>query len=544
MTLAAPPARARAQARARNALGARSPFAQLAALLRLRHSLLGPVAQRLSLLVLALGALLGPATLLLGAWAAPRLPPEQQSQATELLAGSYLVLLLGLVVAAIAASGGRELFPRQQLVAYPFSPFTDHLGALVLTPLSLAWLLQVLGLSLVTGVAAGVTSSRVAEPAAAGSWWGVLLAGAVTAGWVLAATALAQAAAWTVELVRAHRSGRWWLRGLCVLGVLAVWSTTDEETLVQVLDRTPTALVSGAGLQAAGGTWAPAVLTLLGLCAAAVVLVLVGGWIYVAMTHRPSRDQARQETHHHRPHRLPPPGQWGSDVQSWCRNDWAGVWRSPPLRRGLIVLVVAPVGGGLLARVEPTDLVLLTAVVASGSGLLFGVNAFCLDGEGAPWRESLPIPARTWVVARALVLAELIAGTALLATLAAAVPGAARLDWTSACAALAGLVAMTGQVTARCLRWSMASPHRAELRTIRDSPASPGQMASYSAQLVLATIGLGILLSIAARLNQPLLVLLVVTPSLLLSARSIAASLRRWDDPVVRARVVQAVSRG
>jgi len=544
VTLAAPPVHARAGGRGGSDAGPCSPFAQLAALLRLRHSLLGPVAQRLALLALALVALLGPVTLLLGAWAAPRLPPEQQTQATELLAGSYLILLLGLVVAAIAASGGRELFPRQQLVAYPFSPFTDHLGALVLTPLSLAWLLQVLGLSLVTGVAAGVTSSRVAETQGAGTWVGVLLAGAVTAAWVLVATALAQAAAWTVELVRAQRSGRWWLRALSALGVLVVWSTADGQTLVQVLDRTPTALVSEAGLQAASGTWAPAVLTLLGLCAAAALLVLVGGWIYVALTHRPSRDQARQETYHHRPHRLPPPQLWGSDVRSWCRNDWAGVWRSPPLRRGLIVLVVAPVAGGLLARVEPTDLVLLTAVVASGSGLLFGVNAFCLDGEGAPWRESLPVPARTWVVARALVLAQLVAGTALLATLAAAVPGAARLDWPSACAALAGLVAMTGQVTARCLRWSMASPHRAELRTIRDSPASPGQMASYSAQLVLATIGLGILLSIAARLNQPLLVLVVITPSLLLSARSIAASLHRWDDPVVRARVVQAVSRG
>jgi len=544
VTLEASSAHARAEVRAGSALGTRSPFAQLAALLRLRHSLLGPVAQRLSLLALAVVALLGPATLLLGAWAAPRLPPEQQTQATELLAGSYLILLLGLVVAAVAASGGRELFPRQQLVAYPFSPFTDHLGALALTPLSLAWLLQVLGLSLVTGVAAGVTSNRVAEPAGAGSWSGVLLAGAVTAGWVLVATALAQAAAWVVELVRAHRSGRWWLRGLSVLGVLGVWASTDDETLVQVLDRTPTAVVSEAGLQAAGGTWAPAVLTLLGLCATAAVLVLVGGWIYVALAHQPSRDQARQETHHHRAHRLPPAGQWGSDVRSWSRTDWAGVWRSPPLRRGLIVLVVAPVAGGLLARVEATDLVLLTAVVASGSGLLFGVNAFCLDGEGAPWRESLPVPARTWVVARALVLAQLVAGAALLATLAAALSGAAALDSTSALAALVGLVAMTGQVTARCLRWSMTSPHRAELRTTRDSPASPGQMASYSAQLVLATIGLGILLSIAARLDQPLLVLLVVTPSLLLSARSIAASLRRWDDPAVRARVVQAVSRG
>ena len=38
--------------------------------------------------------------------------------------------------------GGRELLGREQAVAFPVSPTTDHLGALLLAPLNIAWILQ------------------------------------------------------------------------------------------------------------------------------------------------------------------------------------------------------------------------------------------------------------------------------------------------------------------------------------------------------------------------------------------------------------------
>jgi hypothetical protein len=209
-----------------------------------------------------------------------------------------------------------------------------------------------------------------------------------------------------------------------------------------------------------------------------------------------------------------------------------------------VVLVVAPVAGGLLARVGWTDVVLITAVVASGAGLLFGVNAFCLDGEGAPWRESLPVRPRTWLLSRGWVLTEIVLLTAAAATLAAASQAAGPATPSAVTAAVVALVTMSGQVVARCLRWSTTHPHRAELRTTRDSPAPPGRMASYSAQLVLATAGLGIVLSIAARLPSPLWALLVALPSLALTARSLVRTAARWERPEVRAAVVQAVSRG
>ncbi len=273
--------------------------------------------------------------------------------------------------------------------------------------------------------------------------------------------------------------------------------------------------------------------------------MLLGGAVHAVLSRRPSRDQARQETQRHRPHDLPAPDAPAAQVRAWRRADWAGVWRSPPLRRGLVVLVVAPVAGGLLARVGWTDVVLITAVVASGAGLLFGVNAFCLDGEGAPWRESLPVPARTWLLSRGWVLTEVVLLTAVAATVAAASQAhGQRHGELGDGRAWSRSVAMSGQVVARCLRWSTTHPHRAELRTTRDSPAPPGRMASYSAQLVLATAGLGVLLSITARLPSPLWAVLVATPSLLLTARSLWRTAARWERPEVRAAVVQAVSRG
>ena len=46
------------------------------------------------------------------------------------------------IASAVASGGGRELLNREHAVAYPVSPITDHLGALLLAPLNIAWLLQ------------------------------------------------------------------------------------------------------------------------------------------------------------------------------------------------------------------------------------------------------------------------------------------------------------------------------------------------------------------------------------------------------------------
>ncbi len=46
------------------------------------------------------------------------------------------------VFSAVASGGGRELIAREKAVAFPISPATDHLGALIMAPLNIAWLIQ------------------------------------------------------------------------------------------------------------------------------------------------------------------------------------------------------------------------------------------------------------------------------------------------------------------------------------------------------------------------------------------------------------------
>ncbi len=46
------------------------------------------------------------------------------------------------IASSVASGGGRELLHREHAVIYPVSPTTDHLGALLLAPLNIAWLLQ------------------------------------------------------------------------------------------------------------------------------------------------------------------------------------------------------------------------------------------------------------------------------------------------------------------------------------------------------------------------------------------------------------------
>ncbi len=60
-----------------------------------------------------------------------------------ILLPTFMVGFLTLaVVSSVASGGGRELLAGEQAVAFPVSPTTDHLGALLMAPLNIAWLLQ------------------------------------------------------------------------------------------------------------------------------------------------------------------------------------------------------------------------------------------------------------------------------------------------------------------------------------------------------------------------------------------------------------------
>ena len=169
-------------------------------------------------------------------------PRLSRTDALILLPTAYISVLVVSLVSAAASGGGRELLPREQAVAFPVSPTTDHLGALLMAPLNIAWLLQgwtVLGLT-----AYGVGP----RPLLAAALVPVYL-------WLFAGTALAQTVAWCVEYVRRGRRGTLLVRvaAVALAGAMAMLIASDR--VVPVLDSSPTLRVALAVLAGATGHW-------------------------------------------------------------------------------------------------------------------------------------------------------------------------------------------------------------------------------------------------------------------------------------------------
>ena len=88
-----------------------------------------------------------------------------------LLPTIFAGFLLLTVVSSVASGGGRELLNRDQGVAFPVSPTTDHLGALLMAPLNIAWLLQtwaMLGSAAYALPVADVAPAQIVDPALGG----------------------------------------------------------------------------------------------------------------------------------------------------------------------------------------------------------------------------------------------------------------------------------------------------------------------------------------------------------------------------------------
>lgn len=115
------------------------PVGQLRALIGLRWSTLPAGARALTAAAVLVSLVSVPAALAVGVVGWSVLPPERAVEAAELTPGLLLVLAVGLLVSAVASPGGRQLVPRQHLVAYPLSPTAEHLAGLLLVPANLAW---------------------------------------------------------------------------------------------------------------------------------------------------------------------------------------------------------------------------------------------------------------------------------------------------------------------------------------------------------------------------------------------------------------------
>jgi len=437
-----------------------------------------------------------------------------------LLPTAYAGFALLAIVSGVASGGGRELVPHEELVAYPVSPTTDHLGALLLAPLNVAWLLQSWTLLGLVSYGVGWTHLLAAP-----------LLGAVL--WIAAATAIGQAVAWLVEGVRRRRHGLGVVRLLAVglVGTGAVLQVSHR--LAPMLDALPTRWLVVGGLHAFDRRWWLTIFVQLVLLLGAVV----AGGIPAHLAGRlVPRDELRAESGSHAPRRTP-----HSDLGVLLRIDRASVWRAVPMRRGLAVLAVAPGLIALAGALAWEQLLLLPGLVASGGALLFGVNAWCLDGRGGLWRESLPVGPGTVFAARAIVLAEFLvvaSGVTLaLGALRAGVPTVTELS-----ATVAVWLLVTLQVVGGALRWSQLRPYAVDLRSARATPAPPLAMLGYSTRLAVTTTFTSVVFQLLARTDA------WAAPLLLAAALGCWSGLRllrtrdAWVDPVVRARVVTTVA--
>ncbi|MDQ1669044.1 MAG: hypothetical protein QOE40_1105 [Actinomycetota bacterium] len=496
---------------------------QLRHLLLLRwHMVRCPRARRGFLALAALIPLLSAAAVAVGL-----LAPRSRGFDLLLLAPTaYLSVAVLAVLAPLVVGGGNELFPPEQLTAYPVTARTHYAASLALTPLNLAWTTQLIALL-------GLTSY------VSGGGPRVVLACIVCLSYIAMVTVCGQALAWFVVGLRQRPGGRtatWALAAVIASGGLAVLLTDRTTTL---LDASPTTwVVIGAADGAAGdySGWTTVTVTLV---AATIAAFFLGRRACAWTLRQPGRGHGDSEARAVR-RRRPATGL----LREQLAVDRASVWRSPSLRRGLLVLGILPGGVAAVAGLEWSSLVLLPGLVAAGAGLLFGVNAFCLDGSGAVWLASLPADPRIVFRAKTRIVAEVCAVAVVLTVLAGSTR-AGSLPTAAEAAALGCCALVTiARVVATCMQLSLTRPHRADLRGPRDTPAPPGVMAAYSLRLAASTTLLAVLFSVTAKSDEWRLPLLAALPLLLLSARRVVASDRAWQQAETRAHVVTAVATG
>jgi len=499
----------------------RSAPAQLLALLRLRWVMVRSARVR-TLLVLA-GALVA----LLAVQAARvrgDLEVPTVETALELAPAAFLGFAVLAVIAPLTANGGNELVPPDQLVGYPIRPMTQFLGGLALAPLNLVWVLQLLALTIET--------SLLSEH---GSAWRAAL---TAAAFVACTTVLGQALAWLVAGLRQSRAGRRVVLGtgllLLALTVVAIRLGLGHD----VLDRSPTRTVVHA-IRARPDELTRWSLTTAGLTLVTALALVAGRWLCGWALRRPTDRTVRPDlgpVRRRRARRGP--------LAELVSVNRASAWRAPALRRGGIVLGVLPGVGAAGAGVPWESLTVLPGLVAAGAGLLFGVNAFALDGSGALWMASLPHRPRLVALAKVLVLAETVLAAVALAAIAGGIRSPGSPTGSELTAIAFSALTCTAVVVAVGLSCSVRRPHHALLRSPRDSIAPPGALVVASLQLSAPAAFVGVLFTGAAQSDVVWLPPLLAVPVLLMAGLSLRRSLATYDQPLPRARVVSVVSSG
>ncbi len=445
--------------------------------------------------------------------------------AIELAPQAFLGFGVLALIAPLTTGGGNEVVPSSQLVAYPVRARTVFLGGLALAPVNLVWVLQILAL--------------VAETTLL-SLKGQLLAPALTtAVYVAALTALGQATAWLVVGLRQTRRGRQGVAfagtGLLLTAVIVIRAGALNDVLAYSPTRSVVRGVS-AGADGRTGQWLTVTLSLVALTVAALWL---GERTCAWALRRPgdvgasrsSRDVRRRPSHH-------------SPLRTLIAMDRASVWRAPALRRGGLVLAFLPALAAAGAQVPWASMMVLPGLIAAGAGLLFGINAFCLDGSGSIFLASQPNDPVLQARAKAIVLAETVFG----AVVIAAIGGSLRSPGSPTGLQVVGIVlsalACTATVVALGMSTSVRRPHRADLNGPRDAVAPPGALTAASVRLAMPAAFLGFAIEQSTRSGVWWASSAIAVPVLGLCAWSLSRSLKLWSQPLVRARIVQVVSAG
>jgi hypothetical protein len=500
----------------------RSAQRDLGSLLAFRRSGVSDRARRRMRIVAGVVLGLTLTSVLAPAYLAGDFPRERSGEVLALLPSACLGFLVLAIFTAVASAGGREVLPRDQAVAFPVSTTTDHLGALLLAPLNIAWVVQAWLLLGMTSYALGPDKLWAYEIP-------VLL-------WILSATAMAQVVGWIAEGVRRGPHGIVILRAVLLLLAAGAVTLVVTQQLAPLLDHSPTGRILLTVFAAQSGHWGPWALGVLVILALGLGSVVLGGLPARWALNRPMREELRLESG-----RYPARPSTRSDFSMMLRIDRAAVWRSVPLRRGMAVLALMPGVVALAGALEWRMLTVLPGLVASGGALLFGVNTWCLDGRGALWRDSLPVSPHVAFVSRTVVLLEVLLCSAC-ATLLLAALRAGRPTLVELVALVCATLGVCLQVVSAGMRWSIARPFAVDLRSARATPAPPVVMAGYSTRLAMATTITGLLFSGLAELDDVRYALAVSVVLLSWSGWRLRTASRRWEDPGVRSRVVATVA--
>lgn len=453
------------------------------------------------------------------------IPPGYEPQVGLLLPAAITGLLVTSVLSPLLLGGGFELVPEAQLAAYPLGARTRVDVSLLLTPLNLAWVLQTCGLAMVTAYVADgplapwVPGLLAVLLAAALGVLGLLLSWLLL-GWARTPRRRAAAAAVTAVAVAL---AVWRLRELALVDVAAALGADRVASLLQATSGSPAIATVAAA-------------TLLAVLVLAHELAVAAAARAVRLpVVRLARDSDRPVP------RRAPARTLDAELR---RAERVGIWRSVPLRRGVLVIALTPAVLTLLAPLDWSLVTLLPPLVATGATLLLPVNAFALDGAGAVLLSSLPGWADRALAAKATAAAELVALPVALSVGAALVRVTG--PWTPlhlACV-LGAAVGCVALAVSHGLRWSVVHPYRADLRGPRDTPAPPGALAWYSARLAVVTGLTGTAYGVCLQAGNAVAALVVTLLVAAAVAWSAYGTARRWRDPGVRARVVARVASG